>query len=554
MDRQWTNIELDEPFDMPGTKSFFMDGVHTMPRWQVLPLDHIWPMAERGLCWGTQKISHPQCKGWIWRTREGSAFLTPIMVTDPEEVESRKEGFREQLAPFIEDFPGLWEKVKKKWDDIWDRMFSFDLEAAADFELEDIYRELLIHELDVWKDHFFYMQGIASVNMLFEDLATELCGVASDSPMFTKLTSGYESKAFDSDKGMWKLGKKAEELGLADLFKQHEGQELVDKVKAAPKGDELLKELDGFNEEYGKRLTQLLNYATPTWAERPDIVLTRVATFVKLGGDFRHDEVMVKATKEREEAEKEILAKIPDEQKEWFAKLMKAAQNWNWWSEEHEFWLNEPCYTMMRQVMLEYGKRFVKGGAFDNVDDIFHIREKDFERVIHAPNMFDLRPEVARHRAMLDVFNTKESNPVVCYEGLDAAMAWLAPMREVHVTLTMGKMPNPIEGKEATLWGSCGCPGTVEGIARVVMSEDQLPEIQPGEIVVCPTTYVTWTPIFSVISGLVVDRGGTLSHAAICSREHGIPCILNTFVGTAEIKTGQKIKIEADIGAIYVIE
>ena len=74
MDRQWTNIELDEPFDMYNTKSFFMDGVHTMPRWQVLPLDHIWPMAERGLCWGTQKISHPQCKGWIWRTREGSVM------------------------------------------------------------------------------------------------------------------------------------------------------------------------------------------------------------------------------------------------------------------------------------------------------------------------------------------------------------------------------------------------------------------------------------------------------------------------------------------------
>ena len=398
------------------------------------------------------------------------------------------------------------------------------------------------------------MQGIASVNLLFEDLATELCGVSSDSPIFTKLTSGFESKAFDSDKAMWQLGKKAEELGMGDLFKQYEGRELVDKVKAAPKADEFFKELDTFNEEYGKRLVQLLNYATPTWAERPDIVLTRVGSFVKLGGNFRHDEVMAKATKEREEAEKEILAKIPDEQREWFTKLMKAAQQWNWWSEEHEFWLNEACYTMMRRVMLEYGKRFVKAGTFDNVDDIFHIREKDFERVIHAPHMFDLRPEVAKHRAMLDVFNAKESNPVVCYEGLDAAMAWLAPMREVHVALTMGKMPKPIEGKEATLWGSCGCPGTVEGVARVVFSEDQLPEIQPGEIVVCPTTYVTWTPIFSVISGLVVDRGGTLSHAAICSREHGIPCILNTFTGTQDIKTGQKIKIEADIGAIYVLE
>ncbi|MCP4714148.1 MAG: phosphoenolpyruvate-utilizing protein, partial [Deltaproteobacteria bacterium] len=123
-----------------------------------------------------------------------------------------------------------------------------------------------------------------------------------------------------------------------------------------------------------------------------------------------------------------------------------------------------------------------------------------------------------------------------------------------HVALTMGKMPVPVEGTEATLWGSCGCPGTVEGIARVVMDESQLNEVQPGEIVIAPTTYVTWTPIFSIISGLVVDRGGTLSHAAICSREYNLPCILNTFVGTQTVQTGQKIRINADIGAIFVLE
>ncbi len=76
-----------------------------------------------------------------------------------------------------------------------------------------------------------------------------------------------------------------------------------------------------------------------------------------------------------EEAEKEVLGKIPVDQREWFGSLLKSAQNWNWWNEEHEFWLNDAVYTLMRRVMLEYGKRFVKAGTFDQVDDIFHLRE-----------------------------------------------------------------------------------------------------------------------------------------------------------------------------------
>lgn len=554
MTRKWTNIELNEPFDMFHQKAWFMDGVHTMPRWQAFPLDHIWPMAERGLCWGTQKISHPQCKGWMWRTREGSAFLSPIWVTDPEERESRKVEFRNQLKPFIDDFKGLWDQAKKKWDDVWGRMYAVDLKNISDIELEDFYRELLIHELDVWKDHFFYMQGIASVNLLFEDLATDLCGVSSDSPEFTTLTSGFKSKAFDSDHAMWELGQKAIALGLGNYFKQHNGQELVDKLGADANSKEFFQALDEFMAEYGKRLVQLLNFATPSWSEKPDLVLDRVAAFVKKGGEFRHREVMAKAVEARKAAEKEIMAKIPAEQKDWFATLMKAAQNWNWWSEEHEFWLNEALYCLMRRVMLEYGKRFAKAGAIDEPEDIFHIRDKDFERVIHAPECFNLRPEVLKHKAELQAFQNIDSHPVVCFEGIEAAMGWIAPMREVHVALSMGKMPKPIEGTEAAIWGSCGCPGTVEGTARVVFSEDQLNDIQPGEIIVAPTTYVTWTPIFSLISGLVVDRGGTLSHAAICSREYNIPCILNTFTGTQAIQTGQRIKIQADIGAVFVLD
>jgi pyruvate,water dikinase len=554
MGREWTRIELNEPFDLSKRKAWFMDGVHTMPRWPSLPLDHVWPMAERGLTWACQRISQPHCKGWMWRTREGSAFLSPIMVTDPEERKQREVKFKENLKPFIENFHGLWDKYKKKWEDIWSKANAFNLEKASDIELEDFYRDLVRYEEEVWKDHFYIMEGVGSLTLLFEDLARDIAGINSGMPIWSKLSHGFPSKAFESDDKMHELAQKAIQLGLKDLFAKYDGQELYDKIKAHPKGQEYVKELTAFlSKDYGDRLMQLLNYATPTWREKPELITDRVKLYVMSSGEYRHAARMAQAVKDREAAEKEIMAKVPADQRGWFTALMKSAQNWGWWSEEHEFWLNEAVYSLMRRVMLEYGKRFVKYGTFDKVDDIFHIREKDFERVIHAPWDFNLRPEVAKNRAELEQFQKIQSQPIVCYDTIPGAVGWLMPMREFHVALSLGYMPEPKAGVNASLWGTCGSPGTVEGIAKVIFSEDQFGEINPGDILVSPTTYVTWTPIFSKIGGLVVDRGGSLSHSAICAREYGIPCILNTFTGTQTIKSGQKIKLQADIGAVFVL-
>jgi len=77
--------------------------------------------------------------------------------------------------------------------------------------------------------------------------------------------------------------------------------------------------------------------------------------------------------------------------------------------------------------------------------------------------------------------------------------------------------------------------------------------VQPGEILVCPSTDPNWTPVFALLKGVVVDMGGSLCHAAIVSREYGIPCVLNTFAGTSKIKNGQRIRVDGDVGAVYIL-
>jgi phosphohistidine swiveling domain-containing protein len=78
--------------------------------------------------------------------------------------------------------------------------------------------------------------------------------------------------------------------------------------------------------------------------------------------------------------------------------------------------------------------------------------------------------------------------------------------------------------------------------------------VQSGDILVCPGTNPAWTPVFGVVSGVISDRGGTLSHAAIIGREYGVPTIVNTFEGTAKIKSGQRVRIDANMGAIFILD
>lgn len=110
------------------------------------------------------------------------------------------------------------------------------------------------------------------------------------------------------------------------------------------------------------------------------------------------------------------------------------------------------------------------------------------------------------------------------------------------------------EELKADLYGSASTPGRAEGTARVAMTVDALIDLEPGEILVAPGTTGAWTPAFNMIKGLICDGGGALSHPVIVAREYGIPCVVGTIEATSKIKTGQRVRIDGDRAAVYVLD
>ncbi len=92
------------------------------------------------------------------------------------------------------------------------------------------------------------------------------------------------------------------------------------------------------------------------------------------------------------------------------------------------------------------------------------------------------------------------------------------------------------------------------GKARVIKKAAQLAEFKPGEILVAEMTDPDWEPIMKKAAGIITDAGGRTCHAAIVSRELGVPCIVGAMGATKKLKTGQPVTVncsEGEIGKIH---
>ncbi len=92
------------------------------------------------------------------------------------------------------------------------------------------------------------------------------------------------------------------------------------------------------------------------------------------------------------------------------------------------------------------------------------------------------------------------------------------------------------------------------GKARVITDVGHLPEFKPGEVLVSDTTTPDWEPVMRVAAAIVTNRGGRTSHAAIVSREHGIPAVVGTGDATEKVPTGREVTVscaEGEEGFVY---
>ena len=91
------------------------------------------------------------------------------------------------------------------------------------------------------------------------------------------------------------------------------------------------------------------------------------------------------------------------------------------------------------------------------------------------------------------------------------------------------------------------------GPAKIIKSFEDSAKLKEGDIMVCISTNPSWTPLFGIVSGIISETGGTLSHTAVVAREYNIPTILEVENSTELISDNDLIEVDADKGIITII-
>jgi pyruvate,water dikinase len=103
---------------------------------------------------------------------------------------------------------------------------------------------------------------------------------------------------------------------------------------------------------------------------------------------------------------------------------------------------------------------------------------------------------------------------------------------------------------EQLVKGLGAAPGIASGTVRVIKAREQADELNEGEVLVTHMTAPDWVPLMRRAAAIVTDSGGMTCHAAIVSRELGIPCVVGTATATTTLRAGETVTVDAGSGVI----
>jgi phosphohistidine swiveling domain-containing protein len=195
------------------------------------------------------------------------------------------------------------------------------------------------------------------------------------------------------------------------------------------------------------------------------------------------------------------------------------------------------AFDICRAASRRAGECLAKEGHLDDAEDVFYLTIDE----LLAPRLpGDIKETIVLRR-----------NRRAEYEKYRLPTHWRG--MPTPIPIGEGQATGAESGEAALIPGLGVSPGVVEGVARVV-TDPGFADVEPGEILVSPTTDPSWSSIMFLSVALVVDIGGFLSHAAIVARELGIPCVVNTIHGSRTIRTGDRLRVDGTTGTVEILE
>ncbi len=368
-----------------------------------------------------------------------------------------------------------------------------------------------------------------------------LKGIATPGELQIVLRALPHNPTTEMDLDLWALSRRvAADVTAARHVSETAPEQLGQEYRAGMLPPTLQQGLAEFLYHYGHRGVAEIDLGLPRWREDPTHILGVLANYLQLKNpELAPDVQFRRGAQEAEAMVAELIRRA--HRKGWlrgqlarfFLKRVRALAGLR---EMPKFCLIL-MLAYMREVLQSVGKELAEAGRLESGEDIFFITLQEAHAALAGE---DMRPIVREHRAGYDFEMRRRQVP--------------------RVLLSDGTEPTPVSSDDASaaepqnmLRGAPASPGRITAQARVILDPTGA-RLEPGEILVAPSTDPGWTPLFLTAGGLVMEMGGMISHGAVVAREYGIPAVVGVAGATAHIVTGQRITVDGSAGTITLEE
>ena len=284
-----------------------------------------------------------------------------------------------------------------------------------------------------------------------------------------------------------------------------------------------------FLKDYGHRAVDEFELAQPRWREDTSYLEQIVASFQQkiAESSVSQNDSAKQQIEQRESAEKELTAHLENKTglRKQVAQELDFTRRYMPFRETAKFYLMLG-YEQIRRALLELDRRYQLDGG------VFYLVPDELGRLI-AGEVFS---DVIAARKMKREFMLQIEVPDVIFSDALGQIGTSTPLKAVD-----------------TLTGVGVSAGVATGEARVLLTPSAVCPSDRDYILVCPSTDPAWTPLFLHAAGLVMERGGVLSHGAVVAREYGVPAVANIPNATRRIANGQMLRVDGNRGTLSIV-
>lgn len=450
------------------------------------------------------------------------------------------------LGPMVR--AGMWRLWFKPTDGVVEEMDTHIQQAIARGKAAAVGDDLLTRVRGVYE----YIQGVfvyeafpimplVMLIMASSTLLKRLLGKYADPADMAAIQSGLEGNVTtEMDLMVGDLADIARENeAIVAAFKEEDTANLLERIQQISGSERFLATLDKFLAVYGLRGAGEIDVARPRWSDDPTPLLLVIRGNLMNPESGTHREHYVNLTAKANAAIPRLIETARNAPLGWLRarlvrRLLSVFRAYMPIREHPKFMLVH-FFQDMREVMQGVAAQWYEQGRIGEMEDIWYL---ELDEVLEALE----HPEIE-----MKLLIEQRKQDYAHYEKL-------TPPR---VITSNGEIVKGVRSREDfpedAILGSPVSAGVVEGFAKVVMDPSGA-TLNPGEILIAPSTDPAWTPLFINAAGVVLEVGGLMTHGSVVAREYGIPAVVSVPDATTLIRTGQHIRVNGDAGYVEIIE